>query len=76
MEKKENIQDSNEPRQPRQRVRITTARPTYGERPQYGRPQGRPQYGERPQRSERPQYGERQQYGERRVPLCPCIHQT
>ena len=62
MERKDNIQDSNEPRQPRQRVRITTARPSYGERPQYGRPQ-RPQYGERPQRSERPPYGERPQYG-------------
>jgi len=68
MERKDNIQDSNEPKQPRQRVRITTARPSYvgrpqyGERPQYGRPQ-RPQYGERPQRSDRPQYGERPQYG-------------
>ena len=52
MERKDNIQDANGPKQPRQRVRITTARPTaygerpqrpYGERPQYGRPQ-RPQY--------------------------------
>ena len=62
MERKDNIQDSNEPKQPRQRVRITTARPSYGERPQYGRPQ-RPQYGERPQHGDRPQYGERSQYG-------------
>ena len=62
MERKDNIQDSNEPKQPRQRVRITTARPNYGERPQYGRPQ-RPQYGERPQHGDRPQYGERSQYG-------------
>lgn len=68
MERKDNIQDSKEPKQPRQRVRITTARPSYGERPQYserpqyGRPQ-RPQYGERPQHSDRPQHGERAQYG-------------
>ena len=68
MERKDNIQDANGPKQPRQRVRITTARPTaygerpqrpYGERPQYGRPQ-RPQYGERTH-EERP-YGRPQRH--------------
>ncbi len=71
MERKDKFQDStNEPKQPRQRVRITTARPSYGERPQqsYGE---KPQYGERPSygersnygRPQRPQYGERSSYG-------------